>query len=319
MEGVVDTVCLLQGGQWDRERWWYRLAQVCRRWRYLIHGSATHLDLRLVCTYGTPVAEMLANSPPLPLIIDYVKKGQDLTAEDEGDIVLALQHRDRVRRIRLWMLLPNLQRLLVAMDEEFPMLEYLYVAPLAKHDLGLALPRTFQAPHLRHLVLRNFTFARASPLLTTATGLVTLALQRIHPSSYLCPNVLLQRLSLMPQLETLGIIFHSPIPNRLVERQLSHMPVMMHITLPNLRWFAYGGVSAYLEALLPRITAPLLEKLKIFFFNQLNFSVPCLLRFVNTLANLRFHSAVFESNERRVTMKVYPREGAKIGAPYSQA
>ena len=82
---------------------------------------------------------MLANSPPLPLIIDYVKKEHALTAEDEGDIILALQHRDRVRRIRLWMLLPNLQRLLVAMDEEFPMLEYLYVAPLAKHDVGLAL------------------------------------------------------------------------------------------------------------------------------------------------------------------------------------
>jgi hypothetical protein len=40
--------------------------------------------------------------------------------------------------------------------------------------------------------------------------------------------------SLMPQLETLGdhLFFHSPIPNRLVERQLSHMPVMTHITLP---------------------------------------------------------------------------------------
>ena len=26
---------LLEGGRWRRERWWYKRAQVCQRWRHL--------------------------------------------------------------------------------------------------------------------------------------------------------------------------------------------------------------------------------------------------------------------------------------------
>ena len=61
------------GEDWVGERWWYRIAHVCQRWRSLILGSASHLGLFLVCTHGTPVANMLAHSPPLPLVIDYDK------------------------------------------------------------------------------------------------------------------------------------------------------------------------------------------------------------------------------------------------------
>jgi hypothetical protein len=45
---------------------------------------------------------MLAHSPPLPLVIDYEDDGEDtvITAEDEEAIILALEQRDRVRRIR---------------------------------------------------------------------------------------------------------------------------------------------------------------------------------------------------------------------------
>jgi hypothetical protein len=60
------------------ERWWYKLVKVCRRWRYLILESASHLGLCLVCSPGTPVAEMLAHSPPLPLIILHNDKNHDL-------------------------------------------------------------------------------------------------------------------------------------------------------------------------------------------------------------------------------------------------
>jgi hypothetical protein len=42
--------------------------------------------------------------------------------------------------------------------------------------------------------------------------------------------------------------FHSPLPNRDVERQLLNIPITTHITLPNLRWFPFKGVSAYLLA-----------------------------------------------------------------------
>ncbi|KAI0284492.1 hypothetical protein BC826DRAFT_156549 [Russula brevipes] len=41
-------------------------------------------------------------------------------------------------------------------------------------------------------------------------------------------------------------------------------------------------LAAYMEALLPRMTTPLLEKLQIVFFNQLTFSIPSLLHFMAT-------------------------------------
>ena len=312
---------VLLGGEWGRERWWYAPAQVCRRWRYLILGSASHLRLHLLCTYGTPVADMLAHSPPFPLIIDLPGvhsgiDGHDITAEDEERIMLALQHRERIRRIRLDVPAPNLQRLILAIDDEFPILEYLVLVSPDKHPIGLVLPETFRAPNLRHLLLLNFAFSIGSPLLTTGVGLVMLFLDYIYPSAYFRPNYLLQRLALMPHLEILGISFHSPVPNREVRRQLLRTPVMAHVTLPNLRWFAFRGVSTYLEALLPRMTTPLLEKLQIIFFNQLTLSIPHLLEFMNTTVNLRFSSAEVIFDDEAFHVRLYPREGAALDASF---
>ena len=91
----------------DQQCWWYKLVKVCRRWRHLILGSASHLSLCLVCSRGTPVAEMLAHPPPLPLIIDHDDENRDLTPEDEKGIMFALQHRARVRRICSFNSLPR--------------------------------------------------------------------------------------------------------------------------------------------------------------------------------------------------------------------
>ena len=80
--------------------------------RNLILGSASYLGLGLVCTYGMPVADMLAHSPPLPLVIDYERT--DVTAEDEEAIILALEQRDRVRRICFDIPVLKLQKLIMA-------------------------------------------------------------------------------------------------------------------------------------------------------------------------------------------------------------
>ena len=315
MDEDEDDIGILQGGAWDRERWWYKLTHVCRRWRYLVLGSASYLGLGLLCTYRTPVADMLAHSPPLPLIINCIDEDRDITAEDEEGIMVALQHRDRVCRIRLWVPIPVFQKLITAIDDEFPKLEYLYIRPARNDEIGLILPQTFQAPHLRHLVLFNFAFPIESPLLMTAVGLVTLSLQRIPRSAYFHPNDLLQQLSLMPQLEVLGIDFRSPVPNHDVEMQLLGTPIITHVTHPNLRWFGFYGVSTYLEALLARMTTPFLEKFQIEFPNQPTFSVPHLPEFLSTAKNLKFSSA---ANVRMgfstwgVWLSVYPHAGAKM-------
>jgi hypothetical protein len=319
-ESEADNNQFLDGGEWNRERWWFTLVHVCRRWRHLVFESASHLRLSLVCARGTPVADMLAHSPPLPLIIDHLDQHNHngITATDEQGITLALQHRDRVRRIRLMKSVPILQKLVMALDGEFPILEYLsiihqrYRRPSIEHNMRLNLPETFRAPHLRHLVLMSFAIPIGSPLLTTMGNVVTLSLNSIPPSAYFHPNALLQRLSLMPQLEILGILFNSHFPSRDIERQLSRTPIVSRATLPNLRWFGFQGASAYLEALLPRVTMPLIERLQVSFFNQLTYSIPHLQQFMGTAENLRLNTATLTFLLDHLTVVAYPHKGAKM-------
>ena len=308
-----DDTRVLLGGEWGRERWWYMLTHVCRRWRELILSSASHLGLCLVCTYGTPVAKMLEHSPPLPLIVDCVDQDREMTPQDEEGILLALQKRSRVYRIRLRVPAAKVRKLVVAMDGEFPILEHIHIGPPTEYHTGLTFPQTFQAPHLRYFLLKTFALPLGSPLLTTAVDLVTLSLNSIPSSAYFHPNDLLQRLSLMRQLEILGISFQSPVPNIDLEGQLSDNPFIAQVTLPNLRWFGFQGTSTYLEALLPSMDTPLLEKLQITFFNEATFVVPYLLQHMST-ERFKFSHARFWFYDGGVAVWIFPHEDARIYA-----
>jgi hypothetical protein len=260
---------------------------------------------------------MLARSPPLPIIIDHLNEDYETTLGDERAVILALQHRDRVRRIRLLMPFRILQRLITAIDREFPMLEYLYIGSQSYtvprvYDSGLILPKTFRAPHLRHLILINFALSIRSLVLTTPASLVTLSLLLIHPSAYFPPNDFLERISLISQLETLWINFRSAVPDSDLESQLLHSPITSHAVLPNLRWFGFDGISRYLEALLPWMTTPLLEKLRFNVDIEPIYFLPNLLHFMITAKNIKCGSARISFSEREVFVGMYPREGAKM-------
>ena len=252
---------------------------------------------------------MLAHSPPLPLTVDYDSKTGITTEDDEKGILLALEQRHRVRHIRL--ILPDriLRKLVMAIDEEFPILEYLIVAPLTEEST-VVFPETLQAPHLRHLTLSCFACPIRPRLHPTAAspGLVTLFLVINHQSAYFQPNVLLQWISFMPQLEILNILFTFPVSNRDVKRQLTHTPITTHVTLPNLRLFWFRGVSAYLEAIICRITTPRLKSLEIRLFKQLTFSVPRLPQFMNTVENLRFDNAIIMFRDAYVNVLMFFRD-----------
>jgi len=211
-----------------------------------------------------------------------------------------------VYRISLEMPVPSLQKLITAINDEFPILEFLSIQPPTKHNTHLILPSTFQAPQLRILALEHFASPIGSPLLTTAVGLSRLRLYWIHPSAYPHPDHFLQMLSLLPLLWLLNIGFRSPVSKRNIERQLLDTPITTHITLPNLYHFGFTGVSIYLEALLPHLTTPGLESLTVHFFNQLSFSVLRLLQFMTTADNFRFNSVKFVFHHEAVTVFVFP-------------
>jgi hypothetical protein len=263
---------------WPDQRWWYKLAHVCRQWRNIILESPSQLDLHLFCTNGVPVADMLAHSPPLPLTIYYTDR--KITAEDESGILLALSHRDRVRHIHFSMF-PNVGTFVAVMDDQLPNLERMYI----HSQTEVVLPITFQAPNLRHLRLKTAFLPIRSPLLTATAGLVTLELLNIPESAYLPPSHILSRFSFMLQLEKL-ILAYKLRTNHHYERQ-PHQTLDM-ITLPNLRWFAFIGVSAYLEGLVARISAPSLSTFRVYLFPCLPFTFPHLLQFMQSSENLRF-------------------------------
>ncbi|KAI0286295.1 hypothetical protein BC826DRAFT_1108980 [Russula brevipes] len=120
-----------------------------------------------------------------------------------------------------------------------------------------------------------------SPMLSIATNLVTLLLQKLHRSAYFHPNDFIQLLSFVPQLETLRISFLAPVPNRDVERHLLFTSMTTHVTLPSLPSFGFKG-------------------------------------FMGTTENLSFRSAKLMFHREAVFLRAYPQEGAKIYALYLQ-
>src|SRR6267154_3016033 len=96
------------------------------------------------------------------------------TAEDEEAISLALAQRDRVRRIRFYIPVLKLQKLIMAIDGEYPILEYLILwDPPEDRSTVSVLPEALQTPHLCHLAIDcSIPVPIRSPLLGTAAGLV---------------------------------------------------------------------------------------------------------------------------------------------------
>jgi len=301
-------------GECESETWWCQLAWVCRRWRRLILASPSYLGISLVCRPGTPVADMLAHLPPLPLIIDYFQSGGFAAGDEEG-ILLALKHHDRVRRISLEVEVPvsSLERVIAAIDKEFPMLEYLSIFPLFMSYSNWSIPSTFCAPQLRRLELIEFAFPIGCPL---PAGLVTLSLEWIHPSADFGPNELLQQLSLLPQLETLSITFDPPHSDQDVEGQLLQTPLSTHAILPSLRSFMFKGPLSYIKSVLPRITMPLLKVAEIMppTSHNLAFSFPLVLQFVYKTENPRFRDVRVTFDVSFVVVTMYPHEGTGMPA-----
>ncbi|KAH9020221.1 hypothetical protein EDB85DRAFT_533699 [Lactarius pseudohatsudake] len=154
--GVFIYYRLIDEKGWNLRLGWRKLSHVCRRWRSLLYGSAFHLDMHILCTNSSPLVDTLSHLPSLPLVIDY--HGETTTgtmgAKDELGMSQALQLRDRVRRVVLSIPSVSLHRLLVLMDDSYPILQHLCLSSTSQEvDAGLILPMTFMAPNLRYLNL----------------------------------------------------------------------------------------------------------------------------------------------------------------------
>ena len=108
--------------------------------------------------------------------------GNHMTANDVEGIILALEYRDYMCKIRLWTSTLMMEKIIIPIDDKFPMLEYLCIAPM--HNMNFQIPKTFQAPQLHHLILIDFPCPIGSPLVSAAMGLIALSLVNILLSAY---------------------------------------------------------------------------------------------------------------------------------------
>jgi len=169
-------------------------------------------------------------------------------------------------------------------QEPFPALTILELR--SDDETAPILPESFLggfAPRLQRLLLEGIAFPALPRLLLSAVGLVSLLLDKIPPNTgYISPEVITTCLSTLTRLKFLRIEFQSPSGTF----DGGQPQILMRAVLPTLTWLEFKGANEYLEDLVARIEAPLLNNAKIRFFNQTIFDITQLSQFVDRAEKL---------------------------------
>ena len=137
----------------DTPRIWPILTWVCQGWRQIIFTSPLSLNLRLHCTYGTPVSKTLDCWPALPISVQYGGTSDLVppSPDDDDNINAALQQSGRVSSISLT-ITSSLHEKLSAISETLSELEELVL--LSQDNVQRTLPSTFLWGHASVLSTR---------------------------------------------------------------------------------------------------------------------------------------------------------------------
>jgi hypothetical protein len=228
--------------------------------------------LQLLCTYGTPVRKYLGCWPAFPLVIDYSFRIPDF----EDNVIAALEHPSRVRRIKL--AVTNLlgRKLVTCMQEPFPALTHLSI---------LSLERTVpilrsgflggSAPCLRKIHFQGMPTFALPILLSSASNLVNLVLLDcdIPLDGY---AALVTGLAMLPRLKTLSIAF---VP--CTDHWQIHPLPETRAVLPALTSLTFDGKFKFLEDFVAQIDAPLLNFIDITLLHSLDAQIPQLSEFIS--------------------------------------
>ena len=262
---------------------WNRLVHVCHKWRSIIFESPIVFDLKLVCRPWTRRG-LTGVWPSLPIVITNVI---DVSMPKDYSFEAVTVHRNRVREMKLVRLSSQLvKRVISVMQDQFPELIHFFLGidrflAFISREAFPILPDGFlveSATRLQSLRLRHTAFPTLPKLLLSATDLVHLDLKYIPHSGYFSPQAIVTGLAALANLESLHIGFESPQSRPKQGSRL--LPPQTRTVLPALSRFEFRGVSEYLEDLVSRIDAPLLDSILITFFHQLIFDIPQLAQFM---------------------------------------
>ena len=268
---------------------WPTLIHVSRRWRQIILASPVGLDLRLYCTYGTPVLETLDCWPPFPLVVNYggTPTLESPAPEDDDNIMAALKQSDRVRSISLTVTSSLLDKL-PTIAEPFSELEQLTL--LSRDNTQRSMPSTFRwGPHLRRLNVARIAFPSLPALLLPSQQIVDLQVHEIPITGFFPPEAFADALLGMNQLRNISLHFIS-LPPRRGYQVLLPPPPGERVILPALTSFKYRGTSKYLDSFVARIDAPSLVDVDITLFSQPTMDALQLGRFIGRIEVLQPNS-----------------------------
>jgi hypothetical protein len=276
---------------------WHRLVHICRKWRCIVFASQQALNLRLLCTHGTPVLKMLDCWPTLPIVVQFAGSLalDQQTPEDEDDIMAALKQSTRVRSINLTVTSSLLGKL-YEIEQPFSELEDLVLG--SRDSVRLVLPRTIQwGSRLRRLHLTRLTFPPTLfQLLYFSGNLVDLQLHEVLDPWNFPPDDLTNVLSRTPQLRSLSLHFLSATkPHRALY-------TVRRAILPVLTRLDFRGITGYLECLVDGIDAPSLGDIEVTFFNEftLNLDLSQLNEFIDRVGMHSSHCRAYIISSERV-------------------
>ena len=266
---------------WNSRDGWFKLTHVCRIWRRLVHLSPSRLHVHLLCTpYRSSKALLLRKLPQFPILFDY--RLAKWTKREVNLALAALEHHSRVRGISLGTRLYTgvvTTKVFGALTHPFPELESLEVGSSLRDFMIPTTSLLGSASCLRRLKLQVDKPSSLSPLLSTVTGLVELALTL---------RVFIDK---SPEKSLIAVLHRMPCLRRL-ELRLRHLRISdiprpparteNIVPLPNLMEFVFTGHHIFLEALVAGLAAPSLQHLDVWLVGgkTFTFPIPHLCKFV---------------------------------------
>ena len=160
------------------------------------------------------------------------------------------------------------------------------------------------APALRVFHLTRIGFPGLPTLLPSALRLFELQLLDIPHDGYISPEAMVTSLEALAELRILFIGFKSLIRTS----RTNHRDHVTQTVIPSLTTFDFHGIKGYLEDLIAQIDTPQLDYFRISYFNQLDFHIPQLSKFVGRTQSLslaRFKRARVDFGINNVDVGLY--------------
>ena len=270
---------------------WPMLVLVCQRWRQVVFTSPLGLNIRLHCTYRTPVLKALCHWPALPITIQYggTPNLDPPAPEDDDNIITALKQSNRVSSIILTVTSSLLEKF-SAISEPFTELEDLVI--FSQDNLLLTFPSSFHlGPRLRTVHLIRIAIPSFPQLLSPSQFLVDIQLHEIPITGYFSPEAFANALSGTTQVRSLLLSFLSLPPRR--NYIAFPPPSVERVVLPALTCLKYRGTSKYLDIFVARIDAPRLGEINITFFYQPTIDASQLSQFIK---RVEMHTSLIQAD-----------------------